>query len=184
MIPARIRQWWPDLVKAADDAKIDAYFLAAVVDRESLGGVALTPSGPTGTGDDGNGLGLCQVDRRFHPEFFASGEWTDPAKNLAYGARLLAAELARFEAAIPLCYLADRDERQAAIMGCASAAYNAGPVRILRALEQLTKPTSLEAILDAADTHTTKGDYGQDVLVRRLRFLAPPPTNQPPPLKP
>src|SRR4051812_32892658 len=91
------------LLAAAHRTGVDVYLLAAICDRESLGGYALTPTGPSGTGDHGHGLGLLQIDARFHPEFalqkLSDGTfaWQDPQMNINKGAEILEVALRHFE---------------------------------------------------------------------------------------
>lgn len=176
-LPSRIRQWWPQIHEAAAMTGVDAYVIAAIMDRESMGGYALTPVGPSGTGDHGHGLGLLQIDSRYHQDFAirtlpdGRNAWEDAQLNVLYGANILATLLKRFE----------RYER--AQLPAAIAGYNADPVRVEAALDHLTYPCSYEAQVEACDTVTTHCDYVSDVLGRIDRFKAPapPPASPPPP---
>jgi soluble lytic murein transglycosylase-like protein len=134
--------------------------MAAIVDRESLGGDALSPRGnPAGVGDKGNGLGLAQIDARYHHRFcvaaFDTGEllWTDPTFNILYGARLLR-----------------RNFDATGSWPIAIASYNAGLARVTRAAKLATPPGSLDAVIEAIDKVTTGGDYVSDVLRRCAQF--------------
>jgi hypothetical protein len=70
--------------------------LAGIGSQESRWGLALTPPGPTGTGDHGHGRGLFQVDDRWHPQHIASGDWQIPSKHIPYAAALLKQNLNGF----------------------------------------------------------------------------------------
>lgn len=90
-------------------------------------------------GDFNNGVGIMQIDRRWHAEFTERVRPNDHAANIDYGASLLAADYRRL-----------RNWQHAA------AAYNAGPGRVANAVSQGRDP----------DTLTTGGDYGRDVMQR------------------
>jgi hypothetical protein len=70
--------------------------LAGIGSQESRWGLALTPPGPTGTGDHGHGRGLFQVDDRWHPKHIESGDWQIPNKHIPYAAALLKQNLDGF----------------------------------------------------------------------------------------
>jgi soluble lytic murein transglycosylase-like protein len=160
-LPLRLSRWASQLFSAELCFGVDPFLLAAIVDRESLGGEALTPKGPTGTGDGGHGRGLAQIDDRSHIGFttatFADGGslWQDPAFNLLYAARLLRNNIVAFNG-----------NTRAAV-----AAYNCGNRKVARTLMSL-EPTTTEAERNKAiDALTTGGDYASDVLRRRERFF-------------
>ena len=161
MIPPRIAQWMPLIRPIAEHYKVDPLLLAAVVDRESLGGEALTPKGPTGTGDHGHGRGLSQLDDRSHPFTGCTDDtgkalWKDPWLNLSYGCRLLARLIGDFSG----------DE------AAALAAYNAGAGRVRRVLTILPLDAPLADRLRAVDSVTTGKDYASDVPRRRDAFTS------------
>jgi soluble lytic murein transglycosylase-like protein len=124
-LPGRIAVWAREI---ADAAKLTAppdvgpvlwgLVLGAIMDRESGGGRYLSPPGPAGTGDMGHGRGLMQIDDRDRPPFpgraafIAGDDWKDPAKNILFGARILASYY----------------DHCNGHLGRAVAAYNAGPV--------------------------------------------------------
>jgi soluble lytic murein transglycosylase-like protein len=152
-LPGNLAQWARQLAGAAIahapnglGAPRFARFVAAVMERESGGGIYLSPRGPSGTGDAGHGLGLMQLDDRAHPGLREQPElWQDPAWNVDKGA----AELADlFGRTAPELELDERLQR-------AAAAYNRGP-------------SALTA--ENPDRFTTGGDYGSDVLARLERF--------------
>jgi soluble lytic murein transglycosylase-like protein len=164
LLPSRLAQWWAYFQASGRRYGVDPYLLAAICDRESLGGEALKPKGPKGTGDGGHGLGLMQIDRRYHPDFAGRSAptglslWCIPEWNIAYAASLLAEDLHAFGG----------DELRAV------AAYNAGRAHVTRACAHLTRPFIPEALLAAVDSITTGGDYVSDVLSRRGKLTPPP----------
>ena len=158
MWPARLEQWREDIEAAATATGLDPTLIAAVMDRESLGGVGLTPKGPHGTGDFdpnhpgmlGHGRGLMQIDDRAFPVFCADpGQWQDAGRNIMFGAQLLARNLI------------DLDGNTAA----AVAAYNCGVNRIARLLAAKPDATSKDF-----DGFTTGGNYSLDVLERKAKL--------------
>jgi soluble lytic murein transglycosylase-like protein len=162
-LPARLARWARELAAASLVTGVDPYVLAAVMDRESLGGEALRPRGVAGFGDGGHGRGLMQVDDRYHASFVgavfgrSSGYlWQDPAFACLYGARLLEENLEAFGGdLLP-----------------AIAAYNASAKRVRAALDSLPPDASEVARLAAVDAVTTGHNYVSDVLARRRHFLA------------
>lgn len=163
MLPLRLRRWWSYLNWAGKTFGVDPYDLAAVMDRESLGGEALSPKGAGGTGDFGHGRGLMQIDDRAWPAFVAAvgpnGEplWKSPRWNILFGAQLISDNLVRF-----------RGNRLAAF-----AAYNAGPGKVASVLGQLPDDWEHSSQLDliqALDRVTTGGNYVSDVVKRREKF--------------
>lgn len=174
VLPPRLAQWAPQLADAADAScpsavRLDGWALAfaGIVDRESGGGVELTPRGPAGTGDEGHGHGLGQVDDRparagrsdYEQQLgrkrlahIASGDWKVPSKHL----RFCAVEIFR-GAFDQFSDLVDVDVRLAA----AVAAYNAGVDHVRAALDKGQDPSSV----------TTGDDYASDVLARSDGWL-------------
>lgn len=151
--PERVRRWAPEFEAAEKAFGTDAYVLAAICDRESLGGAMLQPKGPTGVGDRGRGHGLMQIDVSYHPTFLsASGPdgrpmWQSPTWNILYGAALLAANLTALGGNYP----------------AAIASYNASIGRVLKVLQLGKEGNDLVAALDHL---TTGGNYVSDVLTR------------------
>lgn len=165
-LPKRLRPWADFFEEAAKIFHLDPFLLAALCDRESLGGLALHPPGPEGTGDGGWGLGLLQIDRRSHRAFCAAKladgrfAWQDARRNILHGAAIYASGLKAL----------DGDEI------LAIAAYNAGVTRVKRVLASMPKPVTRAAILGRMDSITTGGEAGpyvSDVLARRDRFKFP-----------
>lgn len=178
-LPKRIAQWWGILQPIALHHEVDPLLLAALMDRESLGGYSLTPSGPDGVGDNGHGRGLMQIDDRAHPIFCnqlmpdGTPRWADAKSNIEYGAIVFADGLRLFS-----------------LEPEAVAAYNAGPGAVRRALDGISnpaigRPLPIETRILALDAITTGKDYVSDVLRRREMFKLPPqPKDSPPPPKP
>ncbi len=148
-LPPRLARWAPELYAAsiAYDS-IDPVLLAAIMDRESRGGEALTPPGPSGTGDCGHGRGLMQIDDRYHSAFVSTGLWAEPPFSILYAARLLELNQRALGGSIEL----------------AVAAYNCGAARVRTATAGIVETA---ARLAAADRCTTGGNYASDVLKRR-----------------
>lgn len=163
LLPPRIARWAPQLLAAELCYGVEPYWLAAIIDQESLGGVALTPPGPAGTGDGGHGHGLGQIDDRTHAPFLVAAFddgvplWKDPTFNILYAARLLRRNLD----------------------GCAGdylvavAAYNAGLRRAKNAVEPLGSTSTPDQRRLALDPVTTRGSYVSSVSKRRHEFLHP-----------
>lgn len=111
--------------------------LLAIASRESRMGLALSADG---TGDRGNGIGIMQIDRRYHPDFTSRHNPFDHGANIDYGGQYLGSLLQQF---------GGNTTR-------AAAAYNAGPESVKMALG-----TGLPA-----DSVTTGGNYAADVRLR------------------
>lgn len=141
----------------------DPYLVAAIGDRESLWGEALTPPGPTGTGDGGHGRGLLQVDDRAWPAWCAERDsygdllWQNPTENVRQGCRVLMTAWMFF-----LNWPAT------------IAAYNCGRGRVQAVLTQAGRvvgPTDGDVdLLHILDFHTTGHDYVTDVVDRWARY--------------
>lgn len=121
-----------------------ATLLAAIIDHESRWGALLKPKGPGGTGDNGNGLGLGQIDRRYHGAWAASAAWWEPAVNIDKAAEVFAAKVRRFPGNID----------------AAVAAYNASEERVATAIANGAHPQSV----------TTRKAYVDEVAAR-LAFI-------------
>lgn len=139
------RGYWPLVQTAAKERQLPATTLLAIMWRESLFGLALTPSGPSGTGDAGHGHGLMQIDDRAHADWIASSAWKDPAANVRKAAEVLAGARDYFKA-----------RRYADPWPAAIAAYNAGCGRVHAAVCAGHRP----------DEMTTGRDYGAWVQAR------------------
>lgn len=156
--PKRIKRWLKEIYAAHLCYDLDPVILAALMDRESLGGDALMPQGAGGTGDDGHGLGLMQIDRRYHETFVnaicaGSNEllWRDPAFNVLYGGQLLRSNLSR-----------SSENYHVAVAG-----YNAGLSRILGAM---ANEPNIGLSAELLDQFTTGKNYVSDVFRRAEIF--------------
>jgi len=145
MWPYRAWQYRIPLEEAANNTVQDINLLVAIMDRESYCGLLLKPPGPRGTGDNGHGRGLMQIDDRFHPDFCADIEvWGDPFQNTLYGATLLRTYIRSIGTDVQ-----------------GIAAYNAGPNRVVK---------SGYTLVEDLDTLTEGGNYVSDVLKRMAMF--------------
>lgn len=134
----RLRGLIPFFTEASKRYGISLMLLLAVASRESRMGLALAPDG---TGDYGNGIGIMQIDQRYHPEFTESHSPFDHQANIDYGAQYLAKLLQQFNGNTAR----------------AIAAYNAGPNKVRTAIYAGLPPDSV----------TTGRDYSRDVLQRK-----------------
>jgi len=134
----RIRGLMGYFAKASRRYGVPLALLLAVASRESRMGLALSADG---TGDRGNGIGIMQIDKRYHPGFTGSHIPLDHQANIDYGAQYLANLLRQF----------NRNTTRAV------AAYNAGPNKVQTAIYAGLLPDSV----------TTGGDYSQDVMGRK-----------------
>lgn len=157
-MPLRLAQWAPQLEAVAlCYPSVDPFLLAAIIDRESLGGLALAPPGPGGLGDGGHGHGLGQIDDRSHGSFLAAkfedGDslWAEPAWNLLYAGRLLSKLLHATAGDVPVSV----------------AAYNCGLHRAQSALAPLPQVGTRAQRIAALDKVTTGGNYVSEVLKGR-----------------
>lgn len=160
-LPDRLHPYEAHFVAAATKTGLDPALLAAICDRETLGGTAkgYTPKGPAGRGDGGHGHGLMQIDDRYHAKFIATGNWSRADANILYAAELLASNIRRFHDADP-----------PGAVFCAVAAYNCGCTRVERVLRTYREVPGGPSIEEAIDARTTGGNYARDVLARRARF--------------
>lgn len=122
-LPRQVARYSTEILRAAQQFNVDPWVLAIIMYRESLGGDALRPQGPTGTGDfiprkPGNlyykyadpatglppdglgwGRGLMQIDYGVHIDWFKSGaNWRDAQVNINKGAEVFAEKLRFFSA--------------------------------------------------------------------------------------
>lgn len=131
--------------------------IAAIMCRETAGGLSplLDKPGPEGRGDEDSigvrhGLGLMQIDDRWHKEFAASGKWKDAQENIMKGACILSEnkQILRRIAAKRRFAIQEVDIERATV-----ASYNAGPSVVV---------TALQRGIDV-DSVTTGGDYSSHV---------------------
>lgn len=137
----RVRGIYRHFQQASQRYNIPVALLLAIASRESGMGLALDANW---TGDNGNGIGIMQIDRRYHPEFTSQTTNNDHQANITYGAKFLSGLIRQFPG-----------NRPAAI-----AAYNAGAGRVRSALAAGLSP----------DAVTTGRDYSVDVL-RRMQII-------------
>lgn len=141
-----------EILKRESQPGIEERVLAGLIARESRGGFALTPQGPGGTGDEGHGRGLCQIDDRSHASWIATAQWWEPDTNIRYAVqRVLLPDYAYFSG---LLFLDATAERPVRVLRSTLASYNCGP-RLVR-----------QCITDDldVDTYTTGGNYSQEVI--------------------
>ncbi|MCH2045042.1 MAG: peptidoglycan-binding protein [Saprospiraceae bacterium] len=84
-----LKKYGNTVKKVAQKYDIPPAVIAGIGSRESHWGLALTPPGPSGTGDHGHGRGLLQIDDRWHVPFVESGKWAVAKENIVYGAAVL-----------------------------------------------------------------------------------------------
>lgn len=142
--PARLEQYRAICGAAGLKWSVPAALLAALCDRESRAGEALTPPGPGGKGDGGHGHGLWQIDDRTWGFWLEHAEWWRPEVNADKAASILAWGLRRYSRV------------QDAI-----AAYNCGPNKVDRLLIMRPHPSVAEL-----DVLTAGGDYVSWVIER------------------
>ena len=160
------RGWWPFI-----EGAIDTYFPQGPFDEYDLFGIGSRetnwdPRYLSEPGDNGNGFGLLQVDRRTAPQWVASGAWKDARRGIMKGASILRAKydqaydlqgkaiVAKTRAGESFSVTAKR-LTPAELKRVAVASYNSG----LWALYHVSKGRH-------PDRGTTGGDYGTDVLER------------------
>jgi soluble lytic murein transglycosylase-like protein len=161
-LPQHLAQWSAEVAIAAERYRLDAALLMAIIDRESRGGLALRPPGAGGTGDQGHGRGLMQIDDRWHADWIRLGVWKNPGANILKGAEILRGGIDFF---------LKRDDPDADF--CGIAAYNCGPGGVLRAIRALPSTVSIETRRQHIDARTTGDDYAKDVLRRAASFRVP-----------
>lgn len=168
LLPHRLSRWMQYLRAAELCFGVDPLLVAAVMDRESLGGEALEPEGPAGYGDNGAGVGLMQIDKNAHPTMHAAiAPWgqrllANPALCILIGAGYLAHLAKGFEDMAEDPWL------------LALAAYNRGPKRVRQVVVELGPNPSRAQLIAALDAVTTGDNYVSDVLRRRNSFVLSP----------
>jgi soluble lytic murein transglycosylase-like protein len=118
--------------------QIPVSLLLAIASRESNMGLALDKNW---TGDHGNGIGIMQIDRRYHSEFTSSHANSDHRANIFYGSK----------------FLADLIEKFNGRLTPAVAAYNAGYTKVRNTISVGINPNMV----------TTGQNYAFDVLARK-----------------
>src|SRR6266481_3739956 len=147
-LPARISRWSNQLLAAEQCTGFSAEMLAAIMERETLGGesMLLRPRGAAGIGDHGHGYGLFQIDDRSHASFISATDgfgralWSRADMNCLYAAIHLSKLMELFsDIEMVLC------------------AWNAGQGRAIEALSRFksgrfsTKTAALDAVTDNGD---------------------------------
>ena len=143
-LPAQYRELLPHVTRAAERHDVSPALLLALTDRETGDPRRIGFGGRDPRVSNGADFGLMQINRAAHPAFFRDHDWTDPARNIDYGASVIAANLRHYDGDV----------------ATAAAAYNAGPGAVDRALRAGR----------TADSATTGGDYGTDVARRYEHF--------------
>ena len=161
MWPFRLWRWRFEIQQAADFFGFEPGLVAAIIDRESLGGEALTPPTRLGRGDGNHGHGLMQIDDRAHPDFCSDIEkWGNAQLNIMKGTEILKWGF----------------ETCGHHIEGAVATYNSGWARVkdgivkpwIRELYQRKKPEL--PTIDELDVFTTGHDYVSDVMARFERL--------------
>lgn len=117
VLPKEVARYAPELLKSAAKYDVNPFILAGIMYRESLGGNALKPPNPGGSGgfvalkgipgadangfpDDGKGgwdRGLMQINYSAHLSWFKGGaKWWEPQVNIDKGAEVFAAAFGFF----------------------------------------------------------------------------------------
>lgn len=158
-LPPRIDQWSAALIELEQRHRVHRLLTGAIIDRETRGGEStrLDQPGPSGRGDNGNGYGLWQLDKRYHGAFLLERlpdgrfKWEDPQEAGDYAMR---------QVLLPALRVFRGD------LFLALAAYNAGPAAVKDGMAKAPANAPIAVVHRAADTRTAGGDYAQDVLYR------------------
>ncbi len=168
LIRARQLGWLPHFEEAAESFDWPIEVLLGVGSRETN----LDPKYLRVPGDNGNGFGLMQVDRRSDPVWCASGAWKDARKSILRGTEMLAEKRRRIieregkKITVRSSRGVERTFRMPRLDGrlldrVAIAAYNCGDW----ASYHISQGNPI-------DRGTTGGDYSLDVLERAEVFRA------------
>ncbi len=109
------------ILRVAGEKDVDPFLIVALGERETHWGTGAGyyPAGsPAGTGDNGHGRGLMQIDDRTWASWINSHNWGDPYTNISKGVEILKANLA---------YFAGKGITDDLQLRAALAAYNHGP---------------------------------------------------------
>ncbi|XP_013418288.1 uncharacterized protein LOC106179286 isoform X2 [Lingula anatina] len=134
----RLKQFKEKINQVSKETGMDAAIIAAIISRESRGGAALDSNHH---GDNGNGFGLMQIDKRFHT---TQGAWNS-AEHIKQGVGILQGMIN----GVRDCHPSWSDEQ---VLKGGISAYNAG-VRNVRNYDRM-------------DVGTTGDDYANDVIAR------------------
>lgn len=170
--------------RVSQEEGVSPFLLAGVMSRESNFGKALAADG---TGDHGNGLGVMQVDKRYHKAFAArttngTPDWKDPYLAAKYSTKEILLPAFAFFRRTPAkgatvtitperaaekkrgwkpgVYPDPRPLSVADSWKAATAAYNGGTTGVLQALVGEGNP----------DGTTTGANYASDVLRRAREY--------------
>jgi hypothetical protein len=141
----RMKIWTPLIKEVSVKTGECRERLIGLMWRESLCGFALSPPGdPCGLGDNGNGFGLFQIDKRYHASFVNSAVSQDPYQQAMFACDILrsARDWFRRSASSIKGYDLER---------ATYAAYNAGAHSVYVAIMNGKDP----------DTNTTGHDYSK-----------------------
>jgi hypothetical protein len=153
-LPQPIRPWYPICYELGRLHGIEPAVLLAIIWRESKGRASCI-------GDAGHGHGLFQIDDRYHKAFLSMRlpdgrfAWEDGEQNARYAVR---------EVLVPALHAFRGD------LFFSVCAFNAGQLRVLRAIGQQPDNATREQLEAAADHVTTGGDYARDVFAHAEKF--------------
>ncbi|MBC1262360.1 lysozyme [Synechococcus sp. BSF8S] len=142
------RGYEPMIKESAAKFGFQPSLIGGIGSRESFWGLILNPPGPGGTGDNGHGRGLMQIDDGAFPDWIATGQWRDPETNIRFGCQVLAGNRRFFEPKL--------SGAGSLLVRATVAGYNAGPGNVIAAIRAGRDP----------DFPTTGRDYSRDVLDR------------------
>jgi hypothetical protein len=128
-----------------------AILLMGIASRESHFGLLLDAKG---TGDNGHGRGIMQIDDRSHAAWISKAYWKDPATNIEYGADVWLDNFNYF------CDHYDLVGDNVTLVWAATAAYNCGPGNVVKSIRANA----------GVDSRTTGKDYASDVRAR-MKFI-------------
>jgi membrane-bound lytic murein transglycosylase MltF len=130
-----------------------AILLMAIASRESHFGLLLDTKG---TGDNGHGRGIMQIDDRSHKQWISTHNWKDAATNIEYAADVWMENFNYF------CDHYDLVGDNVKLIWAATAAYNCGAGNVKKALQAGSD----------VDTRTTGHDYSSDVRARMKAIVS------------
>lgn len=177
-LPDYAQDYADAMLQVSREQSIDPFLIFALGDRETNWGQTI--GGPAGTGDNGHGHGLMQIDDRSWASWLQANDWTDPYTNISKGVEILKGNISFFSKKSSVASLTDGTRvylgpssaaKRGVLVGnypdprplsgmslwqAAIAAYNTGAGNVLRNL----------AAGRPAEFTTTGGDYTSDVVAR------------------